>query len=43
MYGLNLKRRIFIKIMYEVGTWACGSVVVKALCYKPEGRGFNTR
>jgi hypothetical protein len=26
------------------GTWgAHGSVVVKALCYKPEGRGFDTR
>jgi hypothetical protein len=22
---------------------ARGSVVVKALCYKPEGRGFDTR
>jgi hypothetical protein len=22
---------------------ACGSVVVKALCYKPEGRGFDSR
>jgi hypothetical protein len=22
---------------------ACGSVVVKALCYKPEGHGFETR
>jgi hypothetical protein len=22
---------------------ACGSVVVKALCYKPEGRRFDTR
>jgi hypothetical protein len=22
---------------------ACGSVVVKALCYKPESRGFDTR
>jgi hypothetical protein len=22
--------------------WARGSVVVKALCYKPEGRGFNS-
>jgi hypothetical protein len=21
---------------------ACSSVVVKALCYKPEGRGFET-
>jgi hypothetical protein len=24
---------------YEI----CGSVVVKAQCYKPEGRGFDTR
>jgi hypothetical protein len=23
--------------------WARGSVVVKALCYKPEGRGFDSR
>jgi hypothetical protein len=22
---------------------ACGSIVVKALCYKLEGRGFDTR
>jgi hypothetical protein len=22
---------------------ARGSVVIKALCYKPEGRGFDTR
>jgi hypothetical protein len=21
----------------------CGNIVVKALCYKPEGRGFDTR
>jgi hypothetical protein len=21
--------------------WACGSVVVEALCYKPEGRGWG--
>jgi hypothetical protein len=25
------------------GVGARGSVVVKALCYKPEGRGFETR
>jgi hypothetical protein len=25
------------------GGGARGSVVVKALCYKPEGRGFHTR
>jgi hypothetical protein len=23
--------------------WVYGSVVVKALCYKPEGRGFGSR
>jgi hypothetical protein len=30
---------------YDLGTncAARGSVVVKALCYKPEGRGFDTR
>jgi hypothetical protein len=22
---------------------SCGSLVVKALCYKPEGRGFKTQ
>jgi hypothetical protein len=31
----------------ELSVFACrmvrGSVVVKALCYKPEGRGFETR
>jgi hypothetical protein len=27
--------------LYIMG--ARGSVVVKALCYKPEGRGFETR
>jgi hypothetical protein len=28
-------------LVYVVG--ACGSVVVEALCYKPEGRKFKTR
>jgi hypothetical protein len=28
---------------YADGAGARGSVVVKALCYKPEGRGFETR
>jgi hypothetical protein len=28
-----------IAILY---LWACGSVVVKALRYKPDGRGFET-
>jgi hypothetical protein len=27
----------------ETRQGARGSVVVKALCYKPEGRGFDTR
>jgi hypothetical protein len=27
--------------LYSIG--ARGSVVVKVLCYKPEGRGFDTR
>jgi hypothetical protein len=32
---------IIIIIIIIIG--ACGSVVVKALCHKPEGRGFDTR
>jgi hypothetical protein len=31
----------FSKYHMEMG--ARGSVVVKALCYKPEGRGFDSR
>jgi hypothetical protein len=31
----------FLNIYFLVG--ARGSVVVKALCYKPEGRGFDSR
>jgi hypothetical protein len=27
--------------LYRLEMWARGSVVVKALCYKPEGRGFQ--
>jgi hypothetical protein len=29
--------------LLTLGTGTRGSVVVKALCYKPEGRGFDTR
>jgi len=29
--------------MYEVKNGACGGVVVKALRYKPAGRGFDSR
>jgi hypothetical protein len=35
---------MFLEIIsaeFEMG--ARGNVVVKALCYKPEGRGFETR
>jgi hypothetical protein len=32
---------ILFYFYYFVG--ARGSIVVKALCYKPEGRGFETR
>jgi hypothetical protein len=32
-------------LSFPLSTWtgARGSVVVKALCYKPEGRGFDAR
>jgi hypothetical protein len=33
---------LIIYILYRCYVGACGSVVVKALCYKPEGRGFET-
>jgi hypothetical protein len=34
---------MFKKAPVTVEHKACGSIVVKALCYKPEGRGFDTR
>jgi hypothetical protein len=36
------RRGLFIYLLI-VYLGARGSVVVKALCYKPEGRGFDTR
>jgi hypothetical protein len=33
---------ITVFLTYEKIQGARGSVVVKALCYKPEGRGFET-
>jgi hypothetical protein len=30
-------------VITKVKRGACGNVVVKALCYKKEGRGFETR
>jgi hypothetical protein len=33
-----------IQVLHSHGGWgACGTVVVKALCYKPWGCGFETR
>jgi 8-oxo-dGTP pyrophosphatase MutT (NUDIX family) len=34
---------VFLYINVEVFQGARGSIVVKALCYKPEGPRFNTR
>jgi hypothetical protein len=28
--------------IYNIYIGACGSIVVKAISYKPEGRGFDT-
>jgi hypothetical protein len=33
----------FGTVIYLAGAYSRCSVVVKALCYKPEGRGFETR
>jgi hypothetical protein len=42
--GTSVKNKdIIIIIIIIITGWARGSVVVKALCYKPEGRGFDTR
>jgi hypothetical protein len=38
-----LKRCFTLKLSATVYEGAHGSVVVKALCYKPEGRGFDSR
>jgi hypothetical protein len=32
-----------VELGKTLAVWARGSVVVKALCYKPEDRGFETR
>jgi hypothetical protein len=37
----RLDLRIYCMYISKMG--ACSSIVVKALCYKPEGRGFKTR
>jgi hypothetical protein len=39
----NEIHKFSIYISYVVGYEARGSVMVKALCYKPEGRGFDSR
>jgi hypothetical protein len=40
-FACPLKTQIFQMTYFAWG--ARGSVVVKALCYKPEGRGFDSR
>jgi hypothetical protein len=35
--------QIIIAIYIYISKGVRGSIVVKALCYKPEGRGFETR
>jgi hypothetical protein len=40
---LTWNRDILIANSTVLTNGACGSVVVKASCYKPEGRGFETR
>jgi hypothetical protein len=42
----NVTGKVFEKVILEIVNshiGARGCVVVKALCYKPEGRGFDTR
>jgi hypothetical protein len=41
LYGLMLGAQLLKN--RKVSSGARGSVVVKALCYKPYGRGFETR
>jgi hypothetical protein len=38
---IRIARKIFYVILQPL-FGACGSVVVKAVCYKPEGRGFDS-
>jgi hypothetical protein len=32
-----------LKSEYHITSWTRGSLAVKAVCYKPEGRGFDIR
>jgi hypothetical protein len=40
---INMNMNIYIYICIYTLEVVRGSVVVKALCYKPDGRGFETR
>jgi hypothetical protein len=40
---MNIVNFFFCYHFCYIYFWARGSIVVKALCYKPEGRGFDTR
>jgi hypothetical protein len=39
----NIYKVVLYNLTYVFLGGALGSVVIKALCYKPEGRGFDTR
>jgi hypothetical protein len=43
MLLLEVCQRVCIYLKQHVGAGARGSVVVKALSYKPEGRGISSR
>jgi hypothetical protein len=44
LHTINLNETDFKKYMFTVNDReARGIIVVKALCYKPEGCGFDTR
>jgi hypothetical protein len=40
---ISISNRVSLHVPPYMNLGARGSVVVKALCYKPEGRGFETR
>jgi hypothetical protein len=41
--GKELKDYVWVSYLFPYVVGACGSVVVKALCFKQEGRGFDFR
>jgi hypothetical protein len=43
LLSLAVQTSIYHRFIWTFVYCACGSVVVEALCYKPKGRGFETR